>query len=60
MESVARVGVVLNTSIGSGVLAGQLPGIVAIVVGIVFTRMRVPAMRRSIEAVRLSPTAGAG
>jgi hypothetical protein len=60
VESVARVVVVLNTSIGSGVLAGQLPGIVAIVAGIVFTRMRVPAIRRSIEAVRLRPTAGAG
>lgn len=48
-ESAARVVVVLQSSIADGVLLGQLPGIVAIVAGIVYTRLRVPALRRHVE-----------
>jgi hypothetical protein len=49
-ESAVRVVVVLNSDISEGVLLGQVPGIVAIVAGIVFTRLRVPAVRRHVEA----------
>lgn len=48
-ESAARVVVVLQSGVADGVLLGQLPGIVAIAVGMVFTRMRVPAMKRQIR-----------
>lgn len=48
VESVARVVVVLGSSVADGVLLGQLPGLVAIVAGIVFTRLRVPSLRRLV------------
>ncbi|MBV8931013.1 MAG: hypothetical protein JO285_00415, partial [Kutzneria sp.] len=44
-EAVIRIPVVLNSSASQGVLTGQLPGVVAIVVGIVFTRLRIPKLR---------------
>jgi hypothetical protein len=49
-ESVLRVTVVLHTSIAQGVLAGNLPGIIAVAVGIAFTRLRVPHLRRYVQA----------
>ena len=43
-----RVLVVLHSGIDQGVLLGQLPGIVALLAGMVFTRLRVPALRRYV------------
>jgi len=50
VESVVRAVVVLQSSIADGVLLSQLPGIAVIVLGIVFTKMRVPAMKRLVQA----------
>lgn len=51
-ESVARVVVVLDVSVADGVLLSQLPGLVALVVGLVFSRLRVPALKRYVAAFR--------
>jgi hypothetical protein len=48
-ESVVRVFVVLHSGIDQAVLLGQLPGIVALLTGMVFTRLRVPALRRYVD-----------
>jgi hypothetical protein len=47
-ESVVRVVVVLQFSIAEGVLLGQLPGIVAVVAGIIYTKLRVPVLRAHV------------
>ena len=47
-ESAIRVALVLHTSVSQAVLVGQIPGAVAIVAGIVFTRLRVPTLRRYV------------
>lgn len=60
VESVARVLVVLHSSIAQGVLAGQLPGIVAIALGLAYTRLRVPALRRHVTAHTTLSTSAAG
>lgn len=49
VESVVRAVVVVNTSVEAGVLASQVPGVAAIVIGIVITRLRVPALRRHVD-----------
>lgn len=58
-ESAARVVVVLNVSVADGVLLGQLPGLVAIVVGMALTRLRVPALKRYVGASLDRTTVGA-
>lgn len=45
-ESVLRAVLVLHLAISQAVLIGQPPGIIAIAAGIVFTRLRVPTLRR--------------
>jgi hypothetical protein len=49
VESVVRGWVVLVTDVSTGVLASQVPGIVALVAGIVYTRSRVPALKRYVD-----------
>jgi hypothetical protein len=49
-ESVIRVFVVLNSTVSHAVVTGQVPSIVAVLVGIVFTRLRIPKARRHVEA----------
>jgi hypothetical protein len=48
-ESVARAVVVLNSSVAEGVWTSQIPGIAALVLGMVFTRLRVPRLRRYVD-----------
>ena len=50
VESVARGVVVLNSTIAEGIWTSQLPGIAALVAGMVFTRFRVPKLRRAVDA----------
>lgn len=47
-EAATRAVVVLGSPVSEGVLTGQIPGIVAIAAGILFTRFRVPALRRHV------------
>jgi hypothetical protein len=46
---VARGVVVLHSTIAEGVWTSQIPGIAAIVLGMVFTRLRVPKLRRHVD-----------
>lgn len=55
-ESAVRVVLVLHLSISQAVFIGQLPAIVAIVTGIVFTRLRVPALRQYVAQHSQSPS----
>lgn len=47
-ESVIRVVLVLHSTVSHAVLVGQLPAVVAVLVGIVFTRLRIPQARRYV------------
>jgi len=49
VESVVRAWIVLVTDVSTGVLASQVPGLVALVVGILYTRSRVPALSRHVD-----------
>jgi hypothetical protein len=40
---------VLETDIATGVLVSQLPGLVALVVGALYSRTRVPALQRHVD-----------
>jgi hypothetical protein len=46
---VARGWVVLETDVATGVLVSQVPGLVALVVGALYTRTRVPALKRHVD-----------
>lgn len=59
-ESVARAIVVLHTGIAVGIWASQIPGIVAILGGILYTRVRVPALRRLVNRCQQPVSQGAG
>ncbi|MGI5126707.1 VC0807 family protein [Pseudonocardia sp. CA-107938] len=48
VESVVRGWIVLQTDVATGVLVSQVPGLVALVVGIAYSRSRVPALRRHV------------
>ena len=48
-ESVVRGWIVLVTDVSTGVLASQVPGLVALVAGILYSRSRVPALRRYVD-----------
>jgi hypothetical protein len=48
IESIARIVVVARSSIPEGVFIGQLPAVIAIAAGIVFTRARAPKLRRYV------------
>jgi hypothetical protein len=48
VESVVRGWLVLVTDVSTGVLASQVPGLVALAVGVGYTRSRVPALRRYV------------
>ena len=41
--------VVLVTDVSTGVLVSQVPGLVALGAGILYTRARVPALRRHVD-----------
>ncbi len=49
VESVVRGWVVLVTDVSTGVLVSQVPGLVALGAGILYTRARVPALRRHVD-----------
>jgi hypothetical protein len=49
VESVARGLVVLNSTIAEGIWTSQIPGIAALVLGMVFTWFRVPKLRRYVD-----------
>lgn len=49
VESVARGWVVLETDVATGVLVSQVPGLVALVAGALYTRTRVPALQRHVD-----------
>jgi hypothetical protein len=49
VESVVRGWIVLETDVATGVLASQVPGLVALVVGALYTRTRVPALQRHVD-----------
>jgi hypothetical protein len=47
---VVRSAVVLATDVPTGVWASQIPGLVALVVCLVATRLRVPRLRAAVQA----------
>ena len=49
-ESLIRAVIVLHSSVSHALLAGQLPGLAALIVGVIITRARVPALRRYVTA----------
>jgi hypothetical protein len=48
VEAVVRGAIVLHLSVADAVLAAQVPGIAVFVVGGVYSRLRIPALRRAL------------
>lgn len=60
VDAVVRAWIVLETDVATGVLAAQLPGLVALVAGSLYTRTRVPRLQRHVDEYVLTTAQPAG